>query len=155
MNNNKQYYFIYNGKRIETGTILKIKPWRNSMGECFVEEIVFEWYVPEIDLYVFRYTSNYGTKGSGMYGYIFKEYLICPTSKMDVYVVRDHNMLMENNNLTFVKELQVDGMAIAWLWYVVLMAVTLIFNGFIVYWVLINLCFFIYRYGKLKEEGYK
>ena len=90
-----------------------------------------------------------------MHGDEFKRYFLYPTNRMDEYMAKEHQMRMENNRLTFGKELAVDGMLIAWLWYVVLMAVTLIFNGFYLYWIFISICFFIYRYGKLKEEGYK
>lgn len=155
MSKKKQYYFMYKGRKIETGTILKIKSWKPSSVEESIEEIVFEWYVPEMDLYVFKYTSTYGTKGSGMNGDKFKKYLVCPTNKMDSYVVKEHQMRMENNKLTFIKELQIDSMFFAWMWYIVLMGVTLIFNGFPIYWAVISLCFFIYRYGKLKDGGYK
>ena len=155
MSKKKQYYFIYNGKRIETGTILKIKPWRPSSVEQPVEEITFEWYVPEMDLYVFKYTSTYGTKGSGMRGDELKKYLIHPTNKINTYVVQEHQMRMENNKLTFGKELQIDSMFFAWMWYIVLMAITFIFNGFVFYWIFLSICFYIYRNGKLKEEGYK
>lgn len=149
MANRKQYYFIYNGRRVEPGAILQFKPWRG------VEEVVFEWYVPDMDLYVIKYKSPYGMKGTGIYGDEFKKHFVRVTSKMDEYVVRDHQMRMESNKLTFGKELQVDGMFLAWLWYIVLMAVTFIFVGRIFYWAVISVCFFIYRYGKLKEEGYK
>ena len=60
MKSNKQYYFIYNGEKIETGRVLKIKPWKNSFKEYSVEEIIFEWYVPEADLYVFKYHTLFG-----------------------------------------------------------------------------------------------
>ena len=152
MRNNKQYYFMYHGRRVEPGTILKIKPW------CGVEEVIFEWYVPESDIYVLKYFNSrnvHGMTGVGMHGEEFRRLLISPTNKMDKWVVQSYQMRMENNKLTFIKELQVDGMLIAWLWYVVLMVVTLIFNGFYLYWAFISFCFFVYRYGKLKEEGYK
>lgn len=149
MGKKKQYYFMYNGRKIETGTILKIKPW------CGCEEVIFEWYVPEMDLYVFKYKDRYGTAGSGMYGSEFYKYFICPTNKMDSYVVKEHQMRMENNKLTFAKELQIDGLFFAWLWYIMLMAITFIFNGFIFYWAVISFCFFVYRHTKLKEGGYK
>ena len=151
----KQYYFIYNGERFETGAILKIKPWHNCIGEAYVEEITFKWYVPESDLYVLEYTSTYGTKGIGMRGNELRKYLICPTNKMNEYVVMEHQMRMEINKLTFIKELQVDGLFFAWLWYIVLMGITLIFNGFYFYWAIISLCFFSYRGKKLREEGYR
>lgn len=155
MGKNKQYYFIYKGKKYETGTILKIKPWHSFYGEHYIEEITFEWYVPEGDLYVLKYTSTYGTKGVGMYGDELQKYLICPTDKVDEYVIREHQMRLENNKLTLTKELQIDGLFFAWLWYIVLMGITFIFKGFYFYWAVISLCFFIYRNGKLKKEGYK
>lgn len=155
MSKKKQYYFIYQEKMIVPGAILKVKSWKPSMIEAPVNEVVFEWYVPDMDLYVLRYTSTYGTKKIGMYGDEFKRIFIYPTNQMDKYVVRDHQIRMENNKLTFLKELKIDGMFFAWLWYIVLMAITFIFNGRIFYWIVISICFLIYRYGKLKEEGYK
>lgn len=155
MSKKKQYYFIYDGKKVKTGTVLKIKPRRVGNFGNYVEEVIFEWYVPEIDLYVLRYRNVYSANGVGMYGNEFREYFICPMNMIDENVVRDHNMRMENNKLTLAKELHIDGMFIAWLWYVVLMGVTLIFNGRIFYWAFISLCFFVYRNTKLKREGYK
>lgn len=149
MSKKKQYYFMYNGRKIEPGAILKIKPW------CGCEEIIFDWYVPESDLYVFRYKGKNGIVGSGMRGDEFKKYLIGPTNKVNEYVVKEHQMRMENNKLTFTKELQIDSMFLAWMWYIVLIGITFIFNGFYFYWAVISFCFFIYRYRKLKEEGYK
>ena len=149
MTKKKQYYFIYNGTIIKPGAILKIRPWRG------VEEVIFEWYVPEMDLYVFKYKGRNGMVGSGMTGVEFKQYLICPTGEIDEYITREYQVKMETDKLTFAKELEIDGMAIAWLWFIVLMAVTFIFNGNLFYWVVISICFFIYRYGKLREEGYK
>lgn len=149
MSARKQYYFMHNGKRYEPGTILKIKPY------CKAEELYFEWYVPESDLYVFEYIGPHGRVGVGMRGTELQQYLICVTDEVDQCVARKHAMRMENNKLTFTKELEIDGMLIAWLWYIVLMAVTLLFNGFYFYWAIISFCFFIYRYGKLVEEGYK
>lgn len=145
----KQYYFMYNNLKIETGTILKIKPWYGC------EEIIFEWYVPDGDMYVFKYKGKNGIVGSGMRGDEFRQYLLCPTNKKNESVVREHQIKMESNQLTLGKELQIDGLFFGWMWYLVLMGITFIFNGFYFYWAAISFCFFVYRYGKLKEEGYK
>lgn len=151
----KQYYFMYHGVRVDSGAVLKIKPWRNNINDQYVEEVTFEWYIPEKDLYVLRYENINGTKGASMDGSTFRRYFIGLPGKVNEQVVREHNMRMENSQLTFAQEINIDGMAIAWLWYIVLMGVTLIFNGFYLYWIFISACFFLYRYGKLKEEGYK
>ena len=153
--NTKQYYFIYKGKIYETGTVIKIKPWHGGVKNTCVEELYFEWYVPESDLYVLEYKSPNGRKGIGMTGEQLKKYFLYPTNQMDKCVTKRHQMRMENDKLTFGRELAIDGMLIAWLWYIVLMAVTFIFNGRIFYWAVISSCFFLYRYTKLKEEGYK
>ena len=145
----KQYYFLYNGRKIEPGAILKIKPWQG------IEEIIFERYVPEADLYVFRYRGKNGLVGSGMHGNEFKEHFLHPTYRVDEYVAKEHQMKMENWKLTFSKEIQIEGMLFAWVIYIILMGLTLIFNGFFLYWILISVCFFIYRHGKLKDAGYK
>ena len=83
MSARKQYYFMHNGKRYEPGTVLKIKPY------CGFEEVYFQWYVPESDLYVF--------KGVGIRGDVLRDHLICVTDEVNPYVARNHAMRMENN----------------------------------------------------------
>lgn len=155
MGRKRQYYFMYKGTEVNVGTIIKIKPWHGSPGDPYIDEVTFKYYVPEIDLYVIKYTSPYGNKEIGMYGSEFKKYLVHPTGKIDESTIREYQMAIESNRLTFLKELHVDGMLIAWMWYIVLMCITLIFNGFICYWIVISICFFIYRNNKLREAGYK
>ena len=56
---------------------------------------------------------------------------------------------------TFKDELNIDGLFIAWVWYIFIMAIGTIFYGNIVIWILASVIFFNYRKSKLKEAGYK
>lgn len=153
----KQYYFIYNGRRYESGTVLKFRPWRSSNLEQQVEEVIFEWYLPESDKYVLKYHSTYnvnGMTGVGMDGAEFRKHFIAPTNKVNESVAKSHKMRMENSKITWEKEIAIEGMLFAWVCYLVLMGISFVFNGRVFYWALISFCFFIYRTGKLKEHGY-
>ena len=60
-----------------------------------------------------------------------------------------------NNNCSFIKELGIDGMLVAWVWYIFLMCITTVFMHNIIWWVLISYVFFNYRSKKLREAGFK
>lgn len=57
--------------------------------------------------------------------------------------------------LTLAKELDIDGLLIAWIWYVLIMAVSTIFKGNVVIWIVVSIIFFNYRSKKLREAGYR
>lgn len=57
--------------------------------------------------------------------------------------------------ITFKNELNIDGLLIAWIWYVFIMAIAIIFNDCIGIWILASVVFFNYRNKKLREAGYK
>lgn len=57
--------------------------------------------------------------------------------------------------LTLAKELNIDGLLIAWIWYIFIMAIGTIFKGNIVIWAWASYVFFNYRNKKLREAGYK
>lgn len=65
----------------------------------------------------------------------------------------------ENSNTpkkpTFKDEMNIDGMFIAWMWYVFIMAIGTIFKDNIAIWILTSIVFFNYRNRKLKEAGYR
>ena len=57
--------------------------------------------------------------------------------------------------LTLAKELDIDGLLIAWMWYILIMAVSIIFKGNIMIWIVVSIIFFNYRNKKLREAGYR
>lgn len=60
-----------------------------------------------------------------------------------------------NKKLAFKDELNIDGLLLAWIWYVFIMVVAVIFVDRIGIWALASIIFFNYRNKKLKEAGYK
>ena len=60
-----------------------------------------------------------------------------------------------SKKLTLEKELNIDGLLIAWIWYIFIMATGTIFKGNIIIWIGASYVFFNYRNKKLREAGYK
>lgn len=146
--------FKYNNKYYDYGTIIKAKIQNKET------KITFISYNTESKKYLFKINAYNYKDGYYLVSYTeqeFKNSIIEVTDMIDIKYVQWHP-LQDNstaNKLTFMDELKVDGLFIAWLWYIFLMGITFIFIGRIFYWTVISLGFFIYRYGKLKEEGYK
>jgi hypothetical protein len=56
---------------------------------------------------------------------------------------------------TILDELNIDGLFIAWAWYIFIMVIAALFYDRIGIWILASIIFFVYRNKKLKEAGYK
>lgn len=56
---------------------------------------------------------------------------------------------------TLKDELNIDGLLIAWIWYIFIMVIGTIFKGNITIWIFTSIIFFNYRNKKLREAGYK
>lgn len=146
-------YFIYKGKRYEYGTIVKLQ-YRD------ITEAIFIVCDPEEDYYMFAFKNENCKDGYYNCRYTkrdLQDQMIEITDKIDTNYIECNPLqsVREINTLTFKEELSIDGIFIAWIWYIVLMAITLIFNEFYLYWIVISVCFFAYRSKKIKEEGYK
>ena len=146
----REKYFIYQGIKYQSGAILKIRP---TIGRSNPSPKVFE-----VATFMFYDTNlaEYFIKVGGTV-YLLKEteffnILISPTDKLnDIYIAQ----VVQDETLTINKELAIDGMLVAWIWYIFLMGISIILKGVIVYWVIISIIFFRYRDKKLREEGYK
>ena len=155
----KQGYFIYNGIQYNEGTRLIMTDRRslnktNSLATfngfdtdtgkyhisicCRDEELSQE-----------EFDKLYQGVWDGCYG------LIKPTPES----IPKHKLTIQQcppqKKFTFQDELSIDGLLIAWIWYVFIMAVAVIFYDRIGIWILTSIVFFSYRNKKLKEAGYK
>ena len=148
-----QRYFDYNGKRYGYGTIIKVR-WK--FGE--EKNMTFVHCDSAKGHYTFKYDDSMCKSGYKLFVYTLKtleENLIEITNQIDTTYVKNHPLTTTPNKATFKEELQIDKMIVAWAWYIVLMAITFVFNGRIFYWIILSLCFWVYRFITLKEEGYK
>jgi hypothetical protein len=138
-----QNYFIYNGTTYRTGDIVKVLWYSVYAPTPKVKEAVFVSCDPEKDEYNFKVDEK-------MYCYTQK--LFCHM----IYQNTERPNMQNKTHLqsrTFVDELNMDGMLIAWIWYVFIMAIGVIFNDRIVLWIAASIIFFNYRNNKLKNGG--
>lgn len=151
-------YFIHNDKRYEYGTIVKIKIYNNVTNLTEDKCMTFIGYNIERSLYIFKINDKKCKNRYRLITYkkeIFNEILIEITNCLDYEYIRyNQNKISHKSKLTLIEELKVEGMLLAWVWYVFLMGITLFFNGFIFYWGIFTIVFVTYRNKKLREEGY-
>lgn len=138
-----QNYFIYNGEKYPSGTIIKI----NSMGTK-IEDAVFLYYKTDIN----KYFVQVGSCTHICPKKLFDAILVEVTDKINTNVLNNYRYPTETRNVsrTFKDELEIDGMLNAWIWYVVIMLVATIFNDRIGIWIFASIVFFTYRRKKLK-----
>jgi hypothetical protein len=140
---NRQFCFDYNGKRYSAGTIVKINGNRGKKGKD-----IFECYIPEKKWYKLYYSGWYPEDS-------FYSTVTEITNEVDEKYLENKKAAILETKLTFSKEINIDGLGLAWLWYAFLMAISFIFNGFLIYWAVWTCLFFIYRICKLAQYGYR
>lgn len=152
----KQDYFVYKGKKYYSGTILIFKSGcTRPYGETEYE-VVFVAYLPDSNRYLITTPGN--TACSSYPQNVFYAYLLKVTDKVDSrYANQITNTAFKNKNAkhSFADELNIDSLFLAWIWYIFIMAISIIFNGFWLIWIVASYIFFDYRKEKLRKAGYK
>lgn len=145
----RQDYFTYQGKRYESGNIIVMHIFNvHSRSMCHTK-CEFLYYDTTEDVYVVKV---YGGEKKYKSDLFFR----CFCYNYNEIVAQEHAKYHnQNQQLTFSKELNVDGLFIAWMWYVFIMVIAIIFKDCIGIWILASVVFFNYRNKKLKEAGYK
>ena len=142
-----QEYFIYNGQKYNAGTVIFIKRFNVYSRSLYNAKAIFQYYNVDNKTYAIQIDNktefcseeNFNRDFCGVYGEI-----------------KNHNNgYTSPKQCTFKNELEIDGLFLAWIWYVFIMVIALIFNDRIAIWILTSVIFFNYRNKKLKECGYK
>ena len=60
-----------------------------------------------------------------------------------------------NRKPTFKEQMDIPGLCLAFVWYIIVMFVAVIFNDRVGIWLIASLIFFSYRNNKLRKAGYK
>ena len=128
-------YCIVNGEKYNTGTVFIL----DFNGKY--REASFVCNIPE--------KGRYRCKIDGATWFIsekdFQKRIVKIADKIDASV---HMPVTKTR-----KDIEIDGLFLGWLWYIFLMAISIIFKGNIILWILISWCFFSLRNKKIKEEG--
>jgi len=129
-------YFDFNGKRYYTGTVIIVT---DHLGKQV--EATFICYDVDHASYVYKVNNcRWRLKEEH-----FRRALVAVTdtahSDVRLPVVKKKN------------EFDIEGMFLGWLWYVFLMALSIIFKDRIGLWIMISVIFFSWRSNKIKKEG--
>ena len=129
-----QNYIFFNGKRYYAGSVFIV----NCMGK--ESEAVLIGYNNEYASYFFKINN----KTCRMTERVFKNSFVRATDK-----VVCHHIPAEQQR----KDFDIDGMFLGWVWYIFLMAVSVIFKSAILLWIIISVVFFNWRAKKIQKEG--
>lgn len=148
-----QDYFIYNGKKYYSGTIILVKSNNHITHHIDSTEATFLYYLVNKQKYVIQIgnCTHYWNVDD------FNNMFLGITEKRNVNI----NKVMQekydafDKSYTFIDELYIDGLFVAWVWYIFIMAAATILKDRIGIWIFASIVFFCYRNKKLKERGHK
>lgn len=148
-------FFIYNGNKYPSGTIIKVRMNDNVIGAEYITDACFCFVILESGRYVFKVRDKKYCYPQALFWQVFEGV----TNSIDQqYVIQAETEVFgfyRPKKLSFTEELNIDGMFLAWLWYIFIMLVAIIFNDRLVIWIAASIIFFNYRKRKLRKEGYK
>ena len=131
-----QGYFDYNGKRYYTGTVFIVRKDGKEVKATYIGyNTEYTKYNYEINGCKYIVDENY-----------FYNALIAVTEGYDCRASLPIKKQM--------KESEIDGMIVGWIWYIVLMLISSIFKANVGLWILISIVFFGWRAKKKKESVY-
>lgn len=128
-------YFVWNGVKYYTGTVIVVK----DMGRQV--EATFVCYDKTYNYYVYKIKDGRAMRRLDQ----FEKSLIEVTNK--------RNDKVRMPAVKTLKDSQIDGLFLGWVWYIFLMAVSTIFKYNFLWWALISFGFFTMRADKIKKEG--
>ena len=154
-----EYYFYFKGIRYNEGDYVKLKFYNHEVRFiCCKKNTEKPIYtvsrsVAPADRYTCN-TTSYSEK-------IFFENLEYarktePTKPTKEQLERAERVVEKYlNGPTFKEEMSINGLGLAWIWYIFIMMIGTIFNARFLIWIVASLVFFNYRSQKLKEAGWK
>ena len=144
----KQNYFIHDGTKYETGTLIVINYFSYIAGRCYDETGKFLYYDTEEQQY---YVEIIGKP------YSFSEESFRKSFRRIRGEIVYHSVHVDKTppKRTFSDELKIRDLKIAWVLYVFAMLISVVFYDRLLAWALVSIIFFTYRHKKLKEYGYK
>lgn len=152
----RQNYFVHQGVRYYSGTTIIVKQYDRISGRPINVNATFRYYDTDKGKYAYSIKDCTTILSQKYFDRAFMGVTENIVTKQDLCdKLGDLTHVCKANKHTFREELNVDGMFVAWIWYVCIMAVAIIFNARIGIWILASIMFCSYRNKKLKEAGLK
>lgn len=152
-----QGYFVYNGNVYPSGTIVKIQL-KNDVLKTVTEEKMIFCSISGNNIYGCREIAIkrvHFFSEDQFFASLIEVTEQIDSSFTDAEKQKQIRLDKYNKKPTFKEQMNVDGLGLAWVWYIFIMTVAIIFNDRVGIWLLASVIFFNYRRKKLREEGYK
>ena len=138
-------YVVYKGKRYNSG-----------------DKINIYWYTRGYKVGMFPYTGTFldCDEEKDEYRIVVNGITYCYNKICFSTIMRDEDRVAKKaqpcaKKATFRDELNIDGLLIAWVWYIFIMVISTLFYDRIGLWIIATLVFLNYRNKKLKEAGHR
>ena len=158
MDSKKRYYFDYKGRRCYAEQKIKINHSYNICGYTHKEVAEARFNFCSINsssgMIVYWYQPQFGPGIGVTEKVFFEDILIEILDDVDgVCEQKVKETLSRSIRHTFKDEMNVDGLAQAWVLYIIAMLVSVVLNERLTAWALATAIFVRYRIKKLKEAG--
>lgn len=143
-------YFVHDGVPYSSGTVIRISEFNIYSGRVREKNAVFVEYDNESKMYKILVDGIIVEHTEQHFNTIFDGIVIKNNTQN-----KTNTSNAQKREKSFTDELNIDGLGLAWMWYIFIMLVAVIFYDRVVIWVAASVVFFQYRDKKLKEAGYK
>lgn len=140
-----QENFTHNGVKYNTGSLISFRIYDYRARGSYITEVKFLYFDTDTQMYFIEVNGK-------QYSYNKELFFRNLQHKPNCGDIGGTNQTRQR---TFSDELNVDGLLIAWIWYIIIMLIGTIFYARIGIWIAASLIFFNYRNKILKEAGYK
>lgn len=144
----KQNYFLHDGNKYESGTLIVINYFSYMAGRCYDETGKFLYYDTDEQKY---YVEIIGKQ------YSYTEESFRKSFRKIRGEIVYHQVCVDKTHKTrtFSDEFKIKDLKIAWFLYIFAMLISVVFYERILAWIFVSLVFFSYRSKTLKAHGYK
>ena len=144
-----QDYFIHNGKKYKSGDIVIIN--RATMYSTLLKptKVQFMYYDTYNNEYILNIDGNIEHYNKNRFLKVFRG------DKEDTKNLQAQMFLPKDDKKSVFDEMKIDDLFFAWMWYITIMVIAIIFYDRLIIWITSSIIFFNYRKKKLKEAGYK
>lgn len=145
----KQEYFELQGEKYNSGDTFYILWYGKYSTTPNICKAKFLWYDTETELYHIKIDGRDSVISQNIFGKWFRSKAYMDEQK---YIAQKRK---EPRQATMSDEIRIDSLLIAWVWYVIIMAIGVLFYDRIAIWIIASIIFFRYRRNKLREAGFK
>ena len=143
----RELYFVYNGKRYECGTVIICRHKSSNI----TYEVVFLCYNDEFNTFTYQGKNGgplYSIDGKNFYdNFVGVKDEVCESIR-DKFLQSIESSDKKN---TLKEELMNDNILIAWIWYIFIMCIAIIFHWRVVIWLAATYIFIDYRNKELRK----